>query len=102
MSLDLIDNLAGAAAELRAAMRAADLEEIGAANTRFQNALHAVQAVGAWRADSQLKARIAELIEELDASRRLACRLSDLSGQMHMAIASRNPDVPQPLYQPAR
>jgi len=102
MSLALIDHLAQAAADLRAAMKAADLDTIDAATERFRAALHDVQAVGAWRGDSQLKARIAELIEELEGSRRLAHLLADLSGRMHMAIAARNPDTPQPLYHRVR
>jgi len=102
MPLLLINDLADAATELRTAMKAADVDAIDAATGRFTLALQAVQAVGAWRGDSQLKARIGELLGELEGTRRLACLLGDLSGQRHMAIASRNPDAPQPLYQPGR
>jgi len=102
MSLELIDHLARTAADLRGAMKTADLEAIQVATDRFHTALQQVQAVGAWRSDSQLKARIGELIEELEGTRRLACVLADVSGQAHMAMAGRNPDAPQPLYQRPR
>lgn len=98
MSLALIDTLADAAAQLRAAMQAADLGAIEQATARFQTALAAVQGVGAWRADPQAKARVKALIEELDAARTFACLISDRAGQQHMAIARTNPDAPQPLY----
>jgi len=98
MSLALIDAFADAATGLRKAMQAADLAEIETATTQFQAALAAVQAVGAWRSDPEAKARVKVLIEELDASRILACLLGDLAGQKHMALAKADPNAPQPLY----
>lgn len=98
MSLALIDTFADAAAELRKAMQAADLAAMEAATARFQASLAAVQGVGAWRSNPEAKARVKALIEELDASRTLACLLGDLAGQKHMALAKANPDAPQPLY----
>lgn len=102
MSLTLVDALSDATAQLRAAMQAADLAEIDNATARFQAALAAVQGVGAWRADPAVKAQIKALIEELDASRTLACLLSDMAGQRHLALARANPDAPQPLYERPR
>src|SRR5690554_1948556 len=102
MSLDLIDALSDAAAQLRAAMQAADLGVIEQATAQFQAALAAVQGVGAWRTNPEAKARIKGLIEELDAARTLACLLGDRAGQQHLAIARANPDAPQPLYERPR
>lgn len=102
MALALIDDLSNATATLRKAMQDADLSAMDAAMARFGTAVEAVQAVGAWRADGELKDLIKSVIEELEASRRLACLMGDMAGQMHMAFASRNPDAQQTLYQRPR
>ena len=102
MSLALIDALSDAAAQLRAAMQAADLGAIEQATARFTAALADVQGVGAWRANPDAKARVKALIDELDAARTLACLLGDRAGQQHLAIARANPDAPQPLYERPR
>lgn len=102
MSLALIDDLAKAAAQLYQAMQASDLGAIEGATAGFREALGAVQAVGAWRSDPALKARVGDLVGTLEASRMLACLLGDMTGQMHAAIASRAPDIPPSTYQRPR
>ncbi len=102
MSLALIDDLSNATATLRKAMQDADLSAMDAAMVRFGAAVEAVQAIGAWRTDPEIKELVQAVVEELEASRRLACLMGDMAGQMHMAFASRNPDAPQPLYQRTR
>ena len=100
MSLALVDNLSAATAQLRAAMQKADLNDIATAMAQFRACVGAVQAVGAWRSDPELRARVENLMTELDSSRMLACLLGDMTGQMHAAYAARNLDAPQPLYGP--
>lgn len=102
MSLAVIEDLAQASGELRTAMQKADLGDIETAMLRFRTAIEAVQAVGSWRADPQIKARVKDLMGELDSSRTLACILGDMSGQMHASVASQNLDIPQPIYGPGR
>jgi hypothetical protein len=102
MSLAIIDDLANATAQLRAAMQAADLSDIEQAMARFRTALDAVQSVGAWRTDPALKARVGQLLGELESSRTLALLMSDLTGQMHASAAARQINAPQALYQPPR
>ena len=100
MSLALIEDLTKATAALRQAMQQSDLGDIETAMMRFRAATEAVQAIGAWRTDPQLKARVKALKSELESSRTLACLLGDMSGQMHAALAARNLDAPQPTYRP--
>ena len=100
MSLAVIEDLGKAAAALKAAMQKADLTDIEKAMAHFRASLDTVQAVGAWRSDPALNARVVELMQELESSRMLACILGDLSGQMHAAVAARHPDMPQTLYGP--
>jgi len=78
----------------------AHLAAIEQAMGRFRAAMEAVQAVGASRTDPALKARIRDVVGDLESSRTLACLLGDMAGQMHMANAARNPDAPQKLYAP--
>lgn len=98
MSLALIEDFAAATAGLRLAMRNADLSDIEKAMMRFRTALDAVQAVGAWRSDPALKARVKQIMTELESSRTLACLLGDMAAQMHARVAAQNLDIPQPLY----
>ncbi|BAK65979.1 hypothetical protein SLG_13040 [Sphingobium sp. SYK-6] len=98
MSLALIDDLSVAASQLRDAMQRADLGDIEKGLDGFRSSIEAVQANGAWRSEPQIKAKIAELMTELDASRGLALLLGDMAGQAHAAAAARTPDAPQPLY----
>lgn len=98
MSLALVENLSDAAAALKKAMRDADLSDIEKAMVHFRSSLEAVQAVGAWRSEPEIKAKIKGVLDELEASRTLACLMGDMAGQMHMAHASRNIDAPQALY----
>jgi hypothetical protein len=98
MSLALIDNLSEATVTLRVAMREYDLSGIEKAMVRFRNALDAVQDVGAWHSDPELKARVKQVMAELESSRMLACLLGDMSSQMQTALAAQNLDAPQPLY----
>jgi hypothetical protein len=100
MSLALIEDLGAATTGLKRAMQGSDLSDIEKAMARFRTSLEAVQAVGAWRSDPALKARVGELMKELESSRMLACLLGDMSGQLHAAIAAQHPDAPQPLYGP--
>ncbi len=100
MSLALVDDLSAATAHLRAAMQKADLSDIEKAMARFRGAIEAIEAVGAWRSNSDLRERVKTVIAELESSRMLACLLGDMTGQMHAAFAARNPDAPQPLYSP--
>ncbi|MBT2187065.1 hypothetical protein [Sphingobium nicotianae] len=102
MSLALIDDLSAAAAHLRAAMQKADLSDIETAMIRFRTAMDAVQPLGAWRSNAELKARVKTVIAELDSSRMLACLLADLAGLKHAAFAAQNVDAPQALYRPTR
>lgn len=98
MSLALIEDLAEATADLRKAMREADLSDIEKAMAHFRGALDAIQNIGAWRSDPELKARIKQVMGELESSRMLACLMGDMSSQMQTALAARNLDAPQPLY----
>ena len=98
MPLDLIDRLIATAATLRATMESGDSGKIEAATAQFRAAIEAVQQVDAWRADPRLKDRLKTLLPELEASRMLACLLSDMTGQAHLAAASRSRDARQPLY----
>lgn len=98
MSLDLIDRLVATAAELRSAMEGGDPGRIETATAQFRAAIEAAQQVEAWRADPRLKERLKTLLPELEASRMLACLLSDMTGQAHLAAASRTRDARQPLY----
>jgi|GEM_PF-2534162 len=102
MSLALINDLVAASSSLRGAMRAADPNAIETAALDLQTALAAVKSVETWGADPGLKARLSDALLDLDSSRMLACLLGDRAGQMQSALASRNPDAPQPLYRPAR
>lgn len=98
MSLALIEEFGAAAADLKQAMQKADLTLIEQAMVQFRTSLDAVQAVDAWHSEPALKARVAALMKELESSRMLACLLSDMSGQMHAAVAAQHPDAPQLLY----
>jgi aminopeptidase N len=100
MSLDLVDSLSAATAQLRAAMQKADLSDIEKAMAQFRDSIEAIEAVGAWRSNPQLKARVQSVMAELESARMLACLLGDMTGQMHAAYAARNMDAPQPLYGP--
>jgi len=102
MSLALIDDLSAAIAALRQAMQDTDLSEIEKSMAHFRASLAAVQAVGAWRSDPEIKARVKTVLAELESSRMLACLMGDMAGQMHAAFASRNPNASQPLYQRTR
>jgi Spy/CpxP family protein refolding chaperone len=102
MSFALIEDLSAASTQLRAAMQRADLPDIESSMERFRSSLAAVQAVGAWRANPEAKAKIKALAEELESSRALACLLGDMTGQMNSAMAARNLDAPQTLYGPGR
>jgi len=98
MSLALVEDLATATAQLRGAMQRADLSEIEKAMAGFRESMEAVQAVGAWKTDPVLKARVKEIVAELESSRVLASLMGDMTGQLHDAAAARDPNVPQTLY----
>jgi hypothetical protein len=102
MSLSLIENFAAATGSLRVAMQSADPQAIETAMGLFRTSLDAIKAVESWERNPAVKARFGDLIEELDSSRMLACLLGDMTAQMHSAVASRDLDAPQPLYQRAR
>ncbi len=100
MTLALVDDLSTATVQLRAAMQKADLSDIEKAMANFRGSMEAIEAVGAWRSDPELKARVQDVMAQLESSRMLACLLGDMTGQMHAAYAARNMDAPQPLYAP--
>jgi hypothetical protein len=102
MSRALIEELAAAAGALRTAMQTAETAEIEKVLDRFRISLEAVKHVESWNEEPALKAKLAELMAELDSSHMLACLLGDRTGQMQGLLASRDPDAPQPLYKPAR
>ncbi|MCW2337702.1 hypothetical protein M2337_001935 [Sphingobium sp. B2D3A] len=101
MNLSIIENFAAATGSLRVAMQSADPQAIETAMDLFRISLDAIKSIETWERDPAIKARFSDLIEELDSSRMLACLLGDMTTQMHGAIADRDLDVPQPLYQRA-
>jgi hypothetical protein len=96
--IELIHELSGNSAKLREAMQGSNLAAIEEATKEFQAALEKVQAVGKWTADPELREKLVELRPELDESRKIACLLADMTGQMHELISKRILDARQPVY----
>lgn len=96
--IELIHDLSDNSAKLRAAMQSSNMAAIEEATKEFQAALEKVQAVGHWTPDAELRQKLVELRPELDESRKIACLLADMTGQMHDLIAQRTIDARQPVY----
>ena len=102
MSHSVIEDVAAATATLRSAMHSADPAEIEKAIAGFHSSLEMLTTVESWEKDPAIKARLSEILADLDSSRMLACLLDDVTAQKQAVLARRDFDAPQPLYKPAR
>jgi hypothetical protein len=89
MSTAAIDQLERAVNGLRQAFDGNDPAAIDAASARLTAAAGEARAVGAWRADPVLKARLKALLPELESARVRANVLADHSRRQMALLADR-------------
>jgi hypothetical protein len=89
LGLAALDDLFAAFEELRGALDGTDAPAIEAAGNRIDKAAAAVRAIGAWRSDEAVKARLAALVPLLESARVRINVLTDQASQRLSILASR-------------
>ncbi len=94
MSTDAaLDRLDQAERALRGAMEASDADSILLHTRHFTEALDAVQALGAVRADAAARERVRDLMARLESDRTFARLISGLIDEK-LSCAGARPDAP--------
>ncbi|HKY83012.1 MAG TPA: hypothetical protein VJM09_16265 [Sphingobium sp.] len=88
LGLAALDDLFSAFEELRAALDGTDAIAIEAAANRIDRAAASVRAIGAWRSDEAVKARLTALVPLLESARVRINVLADHAGQRLSILAS--------------
>ncbi|HJT40678.1 MAG TPA: hypothetical protein VJ762_10155 [Sphingobium sp.] len=88
LGLAALDDLFSAFEELRGALDGTDAVAIEAAANRIDRAAGAVRAIGAWRSDEAVKARLTALLPLLESARVRINVLTDHAGQRLSLLAS--------------
>lgn len=101
MSRDALNHLDDALRELRAAMESGDADRMTAAMAIAAPAVDAVRAVGAWRADPELRTQVKDMRQRLDSDHLLARLLHDMTGRQLSILADRAPTAAPLTYRRA-
>lgn len=88
LGLAALDDLFSAFEELRGVLDGVDPLAIEAAGNRIDKAAAAVRAVGAWRSDEAVKARLTTLMPLLESARVRINVLTDQANQRLSILAS--------------
>ncbi|HEX7876972.1 MAG TPA: hypothetical protein VF489_10360 [Sphingobium sp.] len=88
LGLAALDDLFAAFDELRSALDGADVATIEAATRQVDKSAAAARAIGAWRADAAVKARLTALLPLLESARVRINVLSDHASQRLAILAS--------------
>ncbi|WP_340267362.1 hypothetical protein [Sphingobium mellinum] len=88
LGLAALDDLLNAFEALRAALDGSDPATIEAATSRIDRATTAARAIGAWRSDEAVKARLTALLPLLESARVRLNVLTDQAGQRLAILAS--------------
>lgn len=91
-----LDRLEEAERALRGAMEASDADAIELHARSFTEALNALQALGAGRANPEARERVRDLMTRLDSDRTLARLISGLIDEK-LSCAGARPDAPEGL-----
>ena len=91
-----LDDLFSAFEELRVALDGTDVTTIDAAASRVSRCAAAVRAIGAWRADDAIRARVAALLPLIEAARVRINVLTDHAGQ-RLALLAAHGSTQAPL-----
>lgn len=89
LGLAALDELTSAFDALRVALDGREAAAIDAAAARVGKAASAVRAVGAWRADGDVEARLRGMMPLLEAARVRTALLADHAGQRVSTLAAR-------------
>lgn len=88
LGLAALDDLLAASEQLRAALDGTDVGAIETAACRLDSCAAAVRAIGAWRCDEAIKARLTELLPLLESARVRLNLLNDHAGQRLSLLAA--------------
>ena len=83
-----LDDLFSAFEELRVALDGTDVTAIDAAASRVSRCAVAVRAIGAWRADDAIRARVTALVPLIEAARVRINVLTDHASQRLTLLAA--------------
>jgi len=89
LGLAALDEMTAAFDALRTALDGRDAAVIDAATGRIGKAAAAVRAVGAWRADEDVTARLRQMKPLLEAARVRTAVLADQAGQRLSTLAAQ-------------